>query len=178
MKHLAIKLTVVFIIVGACFLYNPIKTVPNPDDDAGPRYCFAFWAPHGGFWQDVCYDSMRQCRAGLAARLAVSDDVNTKSCYRLEYTVAYCIGDVLTGRTRQDDAYHREYEIMTEICTRTERQCIKFAKYRDAAHAADRPVCERAIVKTGQGEGRYLSTRAQLDEIVKNNAHRTQEKAQ
>lgn len=175
MKYMTWKIIAVCVVFGAYFLYNPASDLVYRmvSGDQGPiQYCFAFWAPHGGYWQDNCYDSRAECNKNLAQRIEISPNVNTKSCYRLERIEAYCLGGVLTGHTRHDDFDNTPYEVKTEICTRTEKQCQEFIKYRDPGLAGKHIGCEKTIVATREGEGSYLSSRAELDSIIKNNAER------
>ena len=148
---------------AAALIYGAIANRANA------QYCFAFWAPHGGYWQDSCYDDRKECADDLAERMEMGSRLNTKSCYRLKMTRAYCIEAVLTGKMRSYDFEDGEYEETTRVCTITREECLKFVQY--SLTDADEP-CQPETVSTREAEGFYLSTKAELDGIIKNNAGR------
>ena len=126
-------------------------------------YCFAFWAPHGRFWQDQCYDSKKDCATALAERKDMGLRLNTDKCYRGEFTDAYCVGAVDTGRIfhTDDDAY---VPWLTTVCAKKLSDCQKYEKY-----TTDNSHCEKEKnIKTREGEGLYITPAAELEKIDTN----------
>lgn len=132
-------------------------------DTPDTNYCYAFWASHGAYWQDVCYPTKKECKKSLKEHFEMGLSANTKKCYRQEYTDAYCIS-VPSGYFRQTDDFETVVPIYASVCTKKYEDCAKYERF-----SIDSDKCEKANVPTRESEGRYLSPQKELDGILTRN---------
>ena len=127
-------------------------------------YCFASYAPHGAFWQDLCYQTQQDCDEVLKEQLDQDIPANTEKCYLLEYTDAYCVS-VPSGYFRATDDFEIVEPIYANVCTKKYKDCTKYERF-----AIDEGTCQKSKVKTREGEGSYLSTEKELKGIWERNS--------
>ncbi|MBR3930426.1 MAG: hypothetical protein IKJ62_02490 [Alphaproteobacteria bacterium] len=130
------------------------------------QYCFAMWLPHGGMWQDMCFDTVDECNHVLSD---VPNRKNTDTCYRPEIVPGWCVDDILTGQTRfYDSPRDVEYQIMRTVCTRTESACHAIQKYQAPSSQSQ---CRKQMVFAHQSEFSHITSESEIIEIIKNNKH-------
>lgn len=130
-------------------------------------YCYSFWAPHGGLWQDSCSRDRAGCERNLAESKDMFMQVNTDSCYVYSTTDAYCVSGVLTGQTRYDDFDETEYEVTTEVCVSDVELCKKFAALvRKGVKLKKSEICAKKRVSQRESEASYLTPKSELVAIA------------
>lgn len=126
------------------------------------EYCFAYWTPHGGFWQDECYSDKKTCKEAFVESKSIGRRHNTEKCYKHEQVTAYCITNVKSGKFMQDYD-DKEYEVLVNVCTEKLDECRKYEKYSSA-------FCHKVTdVNTRESEGLYLNSKHDLEDIIKKN---------
>jgi hypothetical protein len=139
------------------------------------KFCFAYWAPHGMFWQDICTDTMQECEAYLQERIEVVGEsgVNTTKCYTPYLTDAWCISDIKAGYKRYyDDFDENSYDDeLTMVCTQTQEKCQELKQYQKKGEESD---CEKLTVLSHHTEGGYyLWPDKEVESLIKRNKTQT-----
>ena len=139
------------------------------------KFCFAFWAAHGMFWQDVCADTMQECEAYLRERIEVvgKSGVNTTNCYTPYLTNAWCIDHIKTGYKRYyDDSNTDSYDDeLTIVCTQTQEKCEELKQYQKNGNKSN---CEKLAVLSHHTEtGYYLWPDKEIESLIKKNSANT-----
>ena len=151
-----------FVLLFGVFVVLVLNGASFRREEASDKYCYAFFTPHGGFWQDVCYETRTECNRDLRSDRKFRT-VNTAHCYVYETTDAYCLDGVSTGRFRYDDADGTKIPEYATICTREFSACDAMRQYLGAGHRDNR--CYLSVVPTRESEIPYLTPRSRIREI-------------
>ena len=131
------------------------------------KYCYSLWLPHGAMWGQACFSTKSECESELSD---VPNRTYTDTCYQPEIMTAWCVHDILTGDRRfYDSPPDVEYDIMTQVCTRTESECRAMQRYQ-ARHST--ATCRKQMVLLHPGEASYLTPESELIEIITKNEHK------
>lgn len=127
------------------------------------KYCYSFWAPHGGLWQETCYDTYDQCQSELTSDIRRT---NVDSCYSPTIVPAWCVNDILTGEYRTDDVAGERYELVQTICVSDLMVCESMRRYQNPYSKSE---CVAHMVFEHESETSYLTPDYELEKIIKNN---------
>ena len=127
------------------------------------KYCYSYWVPHGGLWQEMCFDTAAQCQAELAADW---HKTNTETCYIPSIVPAWCVGDIQTGEYRTDDVVGEEYQLLATICVQDKNTCEQMRRYQSPYSKFE---CVGRMVFQHESETSYLTPDYELESIIKNN---------
>lgn len=132
--------------------------------DRSDKYCYAFFAPHGGYWQDVCFATRDECDQELSVQ-AEFRTLNTRRCYGYKTTDAYCVSGVLTGGVRYDDYDGTKIPERTTVCTIKLSTCNEMRKYLAPGYEQNK--CQLHNVPTRESEGLYLTPTSKIETIIR-----------
>ena len=130
------------------------------------NYCFSFWAPHGGLWNEICYETADECAAQLSDAKGMHQRVNTDACYHPSIVPAWCVNGLRTGFFRQYDFSDDSYEVLARVCTTSYEQCAQFLQYQHPSHPGD---CHGQMVMTRESEASYLTPASEITDLINAN---------
>lgn len=128
------------------------------------KYCFSIWVPHGGLWQEMCFDTFEQCQSELSA---VPNRTNVDRCYSPTIVPAWCVNDILTGEYRTDDVAGERYELARTICVSDLAACNAMRRYQNPFSTSE---CLARMVFEHESETSYLTPDYELATIIQNNS--------
>lgn len=135
------------------------------------KYCFAVWRPHGGFWELECYDTKQECKKSFNETVDIigEDSVKPSRCVEPEFVSAFCINNIKMGYKRYfDDTDEKSYDdVLTMVCTKTEKKCESVKKYQKSEEPFD---CEGVQVLSIPNEmDLFIWSDKEVDLLIKRN---------
>ncbi len=144
---------------------NDVIVDNSYDTNIENQYGYAYWTPHGGFWQDIYFSTLSECEQSLYDRLQIGGKTNTEKCYQVKIIDAWCIDDIKTHKQRVTDSEpYKVYDITKTICTMTKEQCMALKKYQNKKISTR--ACFKTKVFNRESETLYLTPQNEIDEII------------